>query len=203
MTRRRNHKKPAKKHSGDIPLRDDQKIALIPGGPVSAQRSERNEFDLEIRGTTTKGAAIVTGQIVSTLVRKLVAQDVITQIEAGAADLYERDHAIAYLSGSNPLASLVVDGGGGDPGDAMQRKAFHGNRFRSVNNTLGAHLSGIAAAALLHDASFTNLGARLFPESPRQEQAVAGKAVFVVMLKRLTEIYEERKKPQHLRKERA
>jgi hypothetical protein len=200
VTTKRNHKKKTRKHSDALPLRDDQKTALIPGGPVSAQRAQRDDFDLDVRGTTAKGAPIVFGQIRSTLVRKLVAQDTITQIEAGAADLYERDHAIAYQSSTNPLASLIVDGGSGSPGDAMARKAFHGNRLRDVNRHLGDSLSGIASAALLYDASFTNLGARLFPEAPRQEQAVAGKAMFVVMLKRLTEIYEDRQRPIHLRK---
>ena len=203
MTTKRNHKKKPRKHSGDLPLREDQKTALIPGGPVSTQRSQRDDFDLDVRGTTAKGAPIVFGQIRSTLVRKLIVQDVVTQIEAGAADLYERDHAIAYCSSTNPLASLIVDGGSSAPGDAMMRKAFHGNRLRDVNARLGDSLATIASAALLYDASFTALGSRLFPDAPRQEQAVVGKAMFVVMLKRLTEIYEDRQRPAHLRKDRA
>ena len=203
MTTKRNHKKKTKKHSDPLALREDQKVALIPGGAVSAQRATQDDFDLDVRGTTAKGAPIVYGQIRSTLVRKLIAQDVITQIEAGAADLYERDNSIAYCSSSNPLASLIVDGGSSAPGDAMMRKAYHGNRLRDVNRHLGESLSTIASAALLYDASFTNLGSRLFPDAPRQEQAVAGKAMFVIMLKRLTEIYEDQKRPVHSRKERA
>ena len=190
----RNRKKPAhKKHAGDLPLREDQKIALIPGGPVSAQRGRRDDIDLEVRGTTAKGAPIIMGQVVSTLVRKLLAQEAITLEEASAAWLYEHDYDVAYRSGKNILASLVVDGGGKGGADAaMNRKAYHGNRFRQANARLGAEHSAIATSSILRGANFSALGADLFPNATQTERAIAGKAVFVLTLRNLAEIYGKR-----------
>lgn len=198
MRHRRNHKKQARKTGFEQKLTHDQGLALIPGGAVSAQRGIQDEIGLETRSSTKKGSPIVTGQYVSTPIRKLLQADLITLEEAAAAWTYERHHDVAYASGTNPLAALQVDGGGGPGEGVIERKAHHGLMLRKVNMRLGSECAAIAMAAVLGrpgkniDSSYTAIGADLLPFSSKQEQRAAGKGALVLTLRFLAEIYGKR-----------
>ena len=63
-------KRPHRKRHGDQPLTEDQRAALIPAGRVNEFRAAHGGgVVIETRAASEKGAAMVTGEKVSTPVR--------------------------------------------------------------------------------------------------------------------------------------
>ena len=207
MVKRRGSRR--KKAAMQSTQTEAERIALIPGGPVNPHRAARDQIDLEDRAATDLGIALVTGEIVSTPVRKLLMQGHVSLEEAAAAHQFAKDHDAAYASSSNPLGSLSaactrVDGGDADPASRMERKAHHGLRFRRASQHLRSELASIANAAILmhvgaaNDAGFTSVGADLLPGASQQEQRAAGKGAVVLMLRELA-IFYGRRRPRRMR----
>ena len=142
-------KRRRRRRGREIPLTEDQRRALIPGGPVNPHRAGRDTIDIEIRATSEKGSTLVTGERVSTPIRKLLQQDHITLEEASAAQLFLCDHDIAYASCINPLAAVLVDGSSGDGTGGLERRIHHGSRFKKARAWLRSEMARIAEAAIL------------------------------------------------------
>ncbi|MFZ1106826.1 MAG: hypothetical protein WAN43_00575 [Rhodomicrobium sp.] len=200
----KRHARRRKKAAMQSTQTEDERLALIPGGPVNSHRAARDQIDLEDRAATDRGTALIVGQIVSTPVRKLLLAGHVSLEEAAAAHLFARDHDAAYASSSNPLAGLSaacarVDGGVVDRAVIMERKAHHGIRFRRASQHLRSEMASIAAAAILHhvgaanDAGYGAIGADLLPGASQQEQRAAGKGAVVLMLRELAVFYGRRR----------
>ncbi len=185
-TKRDQHNNPALTHG--------QLRALIPGGSVNAHRARRDEIEIETRAATEGGTALITGEVVSTAVRKLMARGLITLEEFTAAQSFIRDHDLAYASCVNTLAAVHVDCSGDGTG-AMRRKAYHSQRFQNARALLRSQMSRVAEAAIIEnpdggiDANFTAIGADVLPGLSKQEQRAAGQGCLVMVIRELAVIY--------------
>ncbi len=198
MSRRR--RKHPSHHAAGV-LNEEQRRALIPGGAVNPHRARRDEIRIETRALTARGAEIVTGERVIDAVRRLLLQGDITQQQADAARRFQNDHELAYESGVNTLAAVLVDSRR-KSGDGAIFKLQHAQQFQKARAFLGRPLDEIAMALILaHSDSgiaptLTGAGGSVLRRSPPQGQREAGRALLVVICQRLEAFYGRLWRPQ-------
>ena len=195
MTRRRPHHTRKHRHPNLSPaelLTHEQQQALIPAGPSNLRQRLQRPVDLEARGKSEAGATLVTGEIVSSVIRRLYQQGEITSSECWAGGKYQADHDIAFCSMANPLGALHVDSGGG-PGDGgITRRIHHATQFRRATEALGPELAQIAKAVILEDsgsASFYGVGTFLAPHAGINKRRDIGKDAVIQVLRKLDAFY--------------
>ena len=188
---KRPHRRPA-----SAAVTPDQREAMIPCGAVNTHRARRNEIDIETREFSQRGTPITTGQVVSTPVRRLFAQGVITEEQFSAAQLFQIDFEKAYLSCQNPLAAVQVDARGDGTG-ASDNRLHHALRFQKARAYLRPRLTRIADAAILSDPgcgidpTFTAIGAiYCLVAASRRSQQDAGRKAVARVCKKLAGFYE-------------
>ena len=180
-------------------LTDEQRLGLIPGGPVNPHRAARSEIVIETRAMTERGAEITTGQRISSPVHRLYLQGVITLEEASAAQLFQIDHDSAHAGCKSPLAAVLVDSRGDGTG-GIDSRLDHAGRFRDARAHLCPELARIADAAILIlpesgiDPTLTGIGASVLPDASRQAQREVGRGFLVVICRALAQFYGRRKR---------
>lgn len=201
---RRRHKprqKPVTRPYGE--LTEAQRLALIPGGSVNPHRARRDDIALETRALTEAGGIAVTGEYVSTPVKKLLSLGEITLDVAFAALLYQTDHDTAYASFANALAGVFVNGGKRGGTGGMDTKLAHGQRFQKARACLSPSFATIADAAILClpnqpiEPSFKGIGAFLRPGAPARSQQESGKTALMLLCQELARIYEKMPRIEH------
>lgn len=190
---------PALTHEALNRLNKAQRQALIPGGPVNPSRAARDEILIETRADTEDGRALITGETVSTPVRKLFEAKLITTEQLHAAQLFQRDHDIAYAACINPLAAVYVDSSGSGAATGtlkgLQRRAHHGLKFQRARAFLGQELSRVALAAIVEspeagiEPSFTAIGADTLVGCSKQEQRSGGRDAVIRACRMLALFY--------------
>lgn len=195
--RRRKH---PPRHAAGV-LNEDQRRALIPGGPVNPHRAKRDEIRIETRALTARGAEIVTGERVIDAVRRLLLQGEITQEQANAARRFQNDHELAHESGVNTLAAVLVDSRR-KGGDGPIFKLQHAQQFQRARAFLGRPLDQIAMALILQHPdseiapTLAGAGGSVLRRSTQQGLRGAGSALLVVICQRLEEFYGRLSRPQ-------
>jgi hypothetical protein len=155
---------------------------------ATPERAQHDEIDVELRSKRAGGAAAVSGDFVSTQVRKLLEQGVITNEEADAATFFRTDHDLAFASCRSSLCASIGSSSGTGSSD-MEEKFFHASRFRQAQQWLRPNLFRIAEAAILGSASFTTLGAMMLPRAQNQDHIAAGKTMLAITIIELLGFY--------------
>jgi hypothetical protein len=191
MTRRRR-KRTYSQHQ----LTEEQKLALIPAGPVPAAQACRVEVETVALGNEAR--VLITRQVVSTPVRRLLAAGCITVAEETAAARFRDDYEAAYEGSRNPLERVQVDGqsGGGDIHGAMFHKVRAAMRFDAAEHTLGPHLTRILRQIVLQEVdaetsrSFAAIGAEMAPNvaNSRLHHEI-GRGAAIIALQQLAWVY--------------
>jgi hypothetical protein len=199
----RRHRRHASKRPASAAVTQAQREAMIPCGPVNTHRALRNEIEVENREFSLKGTPLTTGQVVSTPVRKLFQQGVITEAQLAAAQLFQTDYERAYLSCQNPLAAVQVDARGGGTG-ALDNRLHHAIRFRNARAHLRPRLARIADYAILNETgggvepTFTTIGAFFCACAPsKRSQQDKGRDALTRVCKRLASFYEKAHRSEH------
>ncbi len=167
---------------------------LIPAGPVNPHRGRRGEIETEARKVHPNGTILQAGQYVSTPVKRMLNQGLITQNEANAAQLFLRDYESAYANCVNALAAVQVDSRGGGTG-VLEQRLSSGVRFQRARAYLRKRLADIAAAGILNDPeagidfTFTGIGSSLRPDLPARLQQEIGKTILVIICQELADFY--------------
>lgn len=198
--RRRHHRsrhKPAVANAGAV--------ELIPAGPVPEAQAGRVEVETVAMGEHNN--ALVTRQVVSTPVRRLLATGMIGAEHAAAAQRFSDDYELAYSALTNPLAKIQVDseGGGGSIFAAMAHRAQHGLMFAEAEMFLRARISRVLKSLVLSrshrdarasapetgiEASFGAIGAEFLPGASARDQRAGGRAIAVLTLMEAADFYE-------------
>ena len=192
MSRRRKHN--GHRNYARHQLTETQRLALIPAGP--AYPGPR-ELAVEQVALDRNDRAMVTRQVVSTMLRKLKEAGDVTPAEYGAAVRFREDYECAFLTSRNPLQAVQVDGdaGGGDLHGAMLYRASSAIRFRDAEMALGPYISRILRLVVLEDGgdaerSFTAIGAELAPSSRERSHRDTGRGASIRAIQHLAWIYE-------------
>ena len=182
---------------------DARRRTLIPGGQVNPHRAARSEIVIETRARTAKGAEIVTGERVDTLVGRLLRQNHITIEQANAAQLFQNDHEAAHSGCKSTLGIVQVDSCGCGAG-GLENRLDRIRRWKDARAYLCPELAAIADAGILSlseagiDPTFTGIGASIFPGDPRQTQGKVGQGLLIVACRELARFYGRRQwREQH------
>ena len=193
---RRRRSSPRRRDHAHHPMSEAQLVACIPAGGVSAQQMARVEIETVTTGLNKN--VLVTRQVVSTPIRKLMEAGLITSTEFGAAVRWREDYEQAFLTSRNPLECVQVDGesGGGDINTAMFHKALCAIRFQDAEAALGPKNALILRTIVLEEreggwsASFTAIGSQIAPAMQSRQQQDVGRGASIVALQHLAWIYE-------------
>ena len=192
---RRRRSSPRRRDHAAHQMTEAQMVACIPAGGVSAQQVARVEIETVTTGLNKN--VLVTRQVVSTPIRKLMEAGLITSTEFGAAVRWREDYEQAFLTSRNPLECVQVDGerGGGDINAAMFHKSLCEIRFYEIKDALSPSAARLLCAIVLEDpdagvgATFTAIGAEIRPGISARQQQEAGKGRAVEALRQLTQLY--------------
>jgi hypothetical protein len=201
---KRNSPKKKKPLNIEAALTEQQRLALIPTGPVTPARSAHGDIEVEIAASTERGEAIVMRQRSVSAVHKLLDQGLITLHEASAAHHFQIDHDGAYTSSANVLAAIRIDNAGSGEGAAL-RRVEQGARFRGalayLRDELGrVALNGICGSVDQRVAGvYQSIGEDILPTCSASEQRAAGKGALILAIRGLARYYGDKYSRYHSR----
>ena len=161
---------------------------MIPAGAVNSRQAARVEVENVALGENKN--VLVTRQVVSTPLRKLLEAGLVTQDMVGIAVQYREDYESAFMTSRNPLEVVQVDGerGTGNIHGAFLHKAKAAIRYSDARAMLPPFVADILRKLVLEDGagpwSFAALGAEVAPMIRPREQHEMGRdrAVFALQM---------------------
>jgi DNA-binding transcriptional ArsR family regulator len=180
---------------------------MIPAGAVNVRQSARVEVESVAVGERKN--VLVTRQVVSTPLRKLLEAGLITTDVVGVAVQYREDYESAFQTSRNPLEVVQVDGerGTGNIHGAFLHKAHAAIRYHDARALLPPFVADILRRLVLEENagpwSFAAIGAEVAPLIRQREQHEMGRDRATFALQMLEWAYDQGARRRQNMKRRA